>query len=76
MAFALSENKNLNKGLLWAGLAWHHKKYSRDPELAKLEFRACSKKGVSGLKPTRCPPGNTKRKKALNPGREILAPNT
>jgi len=36
--------KNLNKKLLPAGLAWHYKKYSRDPEIAKLEFGARSAK--------------------------------
>jgi len=44
VAFIFVGNKNLNKELLSAGLAWHYKKYSRDPELAKLEFDARSKK--------------------------------
>jgi len=34
----------LNKALIQAGLAWHFKQYSRDPELAKLEFKARAKK--------------------------------
>ena len=42
MAFVFKGDKNLNKELLSAGLAWHYKKYSRDPELAKLEFQARS----------------------------------
>ena len=44
LAFIFIGNRNLNKELLSAGLAWHHKAYSRDPELAKLEFKARSKK--------------------------------
>ena len=44
VAFVFVGDKNLNKELLSAGLAWHYKKYSRDPELAKLEFEARSKK--------------------------------
>jgi len=44
VAFVFVGDKNLNKELLSAGLAWHYKKYSRDPELAKLEFNARNKK--------------------------------
>ena len=44
VAFVFVEDKNVNKELLKAGLAWHYKYYSRDPELAKLEFEARSKK--------------------------------
>lgn len=44
VAFVFVGDKNLNKELLSAGLAWHYKKYSRDPELAKLEFAARSKR--------------------------------
>jgi len=44
LAFIFIGDKNLNKELLTAGLAWHYKTYSRDPELAKLEFNARSKK--------------------------------
>ena len=32
--------KNVNKELLFTGLAWHYKKYSQDPELVKLEIEA------------------------------------
>ena len=42
VAFVFVEDKNVNKELLKAGLAWHYKKYSRDPEVAKLEFEARS----------------------------------
>ncbi len=44
IAFVFVGDVDLNKELLKAGLAWHYKKYSRDPELAKLEFEARSKK--------------------------------
>ncbi len=44
VGFVFVGDRNLNKELLSAGLAWHYKKYSRDPELAKLEFQARSKK--------------------------------
>jgi len=44
VGFVFVGDRNLNKELLSAGLAWHYKNYSRDPELAKLEFQARSKK--------------------------------
>ncbi len=44
VGFVFDGDKNLNKEILKAGLAWHYKKYSRDPELAKLEFEARSAK--------------------------------
>ena len=44
IAFVFVGSTDLNKELLKAGLAWHYKHYSRDPELAKLEFEARSKK--------------------------------
>ena len=44
VAFVFVGSTDLNKELLKAGLAWHFKKYSRDPELAKLEFEARAKK--------------------------------
>ena len=44
IAFVFVGGVDLNKELLKAGLAWHYKQYSRDPELAKLEFEARSKK--------------------------------
>jgi micrococcal nuclease len=40
VGFVFVGDKNLNKELLSAGLAWHYKQYSRDPELAKLESQA------------------------------------
>ena len=44
VAFVFVGSTDLNKELLKAGLAWHYKQYSRDPELAKLEFEAQGKK--------------------------------
>jgi len=44
VAFVFVGGVDLNKELLKAGLAWHYKKYSRDPELAKLEFEAREQK--------------------------------
>jgi micrococcal nuclease len=44
VGFVFVNDKNLNKELLSAGLAWHYKQYSRDPELARLEFEARSAK--------------------------------
>jgi micrococcal nuclease len=44
IAFVFVGGTDVNKELLKAGLAWHYKQYSRDPELAKLEFEARSAK--------------------------------
>ncbi|MFC1876501.1 thermonuclease family protein [Thermodesulfobacteriota bacterium] len=44
VAFVFVGSTDLNKELLKAGLAWHYKRYSRDPELAKLEFEAREQK--------------------------------
>ena len=42
-----TKSKNLNKELWFAGLAWHYKRYSRDPALAKLEFEVrAAKRGL------------------------------
>ena len=62
MAFVFSGKINLNKELLSAGLAWQFKKYSRDPELAKLEFQARSKKVGLWSQPNPTPPWEYKRK--------------
>lgn len=56
MSFVFVDGKSLNKELLSAGLAWHYKKYSRDPELAKLEFEARSKKLGLWAEPYPVPP--------------------
>jgi len=44
VAFVFVRSADVNKELIKAGLAWHYKQYSRDPELAKLEFEARSAK--------------------------------
>ena len=47
VGFVFIGDKNLNKELLSAGLAWHYKKYSSDHELAKLENQArVAKRGL------------------------------
>jgi micrococcal nuclease len=56
VAFVFVGDTDLNKELLKAGLAWHYKQYSRDPELAKLEFQARSKKIGLWAEPDRVPP--------------------
>jgi len=62
VAFVFVGDKNLNKELLSAGLAWHYKKYSRDPELAKLEFQARSEKRGLWAEPDPVPPWEWRRK--------------
>ena len=44
VGFVLIGDKNLNKELLSAGLAWHYKQYSRDPAPVQIEFKARSAK--------------------------------
>jgi endonuclease YncB( thermonuclease family) len=63
VAFVFTEEVNVNKALLEAGLAWHYKKYSRDPELAKLEFRAQSKKRGLWSEPNPVPPWEYRKRK-------------
>ena len=46
-AFVFIEDINVNKALLRTGLAWHYRKYSRDPLLTALEMEArAAKKGL------------------------------
>src|SRR5205809_7142993 len=40
VARVIAEGKDVSRELVKAGLAWHFKKYSSDPELAKLEDKA------------------------------------
>ena len=48
-AFVFTDDINLNKALLRAGLAWHYRKYSRDPLLTALEMEARAEiKGLWG----------------------------
>ncbi len=68
IAFVFVGSTDLNKELLKAGLAWHYKKYSRDPELAKLEFEARSKKVGLWKEPNQIAPWEwRKMKKATKP---------
>jgi len=59
---------DLNKELLKAGLAWHYKQYSRNPELAKLEFEARSKKLGLWVEPNSVAPWEWRKKKRKNSG--------
>jgi len=63
IAFVFVVDKNVNKELLKAGLAWHYKYYSRDPELAKLEFEARSAKRGLWVEPKAIPPWEWRRGK-------------
>lgn len=40
LAFVYVGKVSVNKELIKRGMAWHYKKYSKDPELAKLEVLA------------------------------------
>jgi len=61
VGFVFVGDKNLNKELLSAGLAWHYKQYSRDPALAKLEFRARAAKRGLWSEPDPVPPWEWRR---------------
>jgi len=56
VAFVFIGKTDLNKELLKAGLAWHHKAHARDPEFAKLEFDAKAKKVGLWAEPNPVPP--------------------
>ena len=62
IAFVFVGGVDLNKELLKAGLSWHYKKYSRDPELAKLEFEARSKKVGLWVEPDQVAPWEWRKK--------------
>lgn len=66
VAFVFVDDKSLNKDLLSAGLAWHDTEYSRDPELAKLEFEARSKKLGLWAEPNPIPPWKWRKKQQPN----------
>jgi micrococcal nuclease len=55
-AFVFTENINLNKALLRAGLAWHYREYSRDPLLTALEMEARAEKKGLWSDPNPIPP--------------------
>jgi len=63
IAFVFVGSTDLNKELLKAGLAWHYKQYSRDPELAKLEFEARVKKVGLWKEPDQVAPWEWKKNK-------------
>ena len=44
LGWVFLDDKNINKELLKAGLAWHFRRYSRDKELQALEDQARAKK--------------------------------
>jgi micrococcal nuclease len=65
IAFVFVDGTDVNKELLkGAGLAWHYKQYSRDPELAKLEFEARSKKVGLWKEPDQIAPWEWRKNKA------------
>ena len=65
VGFVFVGDRNLNKELLSAGLAWHYKHYSRDPELAKLEFKAKSARIGLWSETDPIPPWEYRRQKAI-----------
>ena len=65
VAFVFVGGVDLNKELLKAGLAWHYKQYSRDPELAKLEFEARAKKVGLWVEPGAIAPWEWRKQKSL-----------
>jgi micrococcal nuclease len=66
IAFVFVDGVDVNKELLKAGLAWHYKRYSRDPELAKLEFEARAKKVGLWKEPAQIAPWKWRKKKRNN----------
>jgi endonuclease YncB( thermonuclease family) len=63
IGFVFTGDVNVNKALLEAGLAWHYKRYSRDPELAKLEFNAREAKRGLWQEPNPEPPWKYRKRK-------------
>ena len=68
VAFVFVGSTDLNKELLKVGLAWHYKQYSRDPELAKLEFQAKSKKVGLWVEPGAIAPWKWRKNKREKSG--------
>ena len=68
IAFVFVGSTDLNKELLKAGLAWHYKRYSRDPELAKLEFEARAQKVGLWKEPDPVAPWEWRRNKRIKSG--------
>ena len=63
VGFVFADGIDVNKELLKAGMAWHYKQYSRDPELAKLEFQARAKKIGLWAEPDPVPPWEWRQQK-------------
>ncbi len=55
------ESKLINAAQVEAGLAWHYKQYSKDPELAKLEEQARAVKKGLWSDPNPIPPWEFRR---------------
>lgn len=66
VGFVFVGGVDVNRELLKAGYAWHYKKYSRDPELAKLEFQARADKRGLWAEPDPVPPWEWRRGKRSN----------
>jgi len=47
LGVVLVEGQNINRELLWAGLAWHYKFHNKDPDLAALEDAARQAVGLA-----------------------------
>ncbi len=68
VTFIFVGGADLNKELMKAGLAWHYKRYSRDPELAKLEFEARAKKVGLWKEPDQIAPWEWRKNKRNKSG--------
>ncbi len=63
LAFVYVGNMCVNKELLSRGMAWHFKKYNKDPELARLENEARMKKTGLWSMPHPVPPWDYRKRK-------------
>jgi micrococcal nuclease len=54
---------NINEELLKAGLAWHYKTYDKNPEWARMEQEARTKKKGLWVQPNAIPPWEYRRMK-------------
>lgn len=62
LGYVMVGDVNVNKELLRLGMAWHFKKYNKDPELAKLEQEARTKKVGLWSQPKPVAPWDFRRK--------------
>lgn len=60
-----STGKNLNKGLVTAGLAWHYKKYSNSTEYNELEQNARAAQNGLWREPNPTPPWEWRRPRKI-----------